>query len=151
VRKAPPFCTFWQCNCTNCHVSKPVVNICNFWWDSLRRRLLSYVVWWFSKYGTFYSDCNGLPPLTHRTVFICQSFAVTCHSRGKQVPVLFHDDRRVTYTSAIRKETTNVGAGRARACEVASHDSLPCKLSHDWSPSVCSCLCRVSYDVSCYW
>jgi hypothetical protein len=38
---------------------------------------------------------------------------------------------------------------RAHACEVASHDSLPCKPSHDWSLSVFSCLYRVSYDVSC--
>jgi hypothetical protein len=28
--------------------------------------------------------------------------------------------------------------GRARACEVASHDSFPCKPSHNWSPIVCS-------------
>jgi hypothetical protein len=33
--------------------------------------------------------------------------------------------------------------GRVRACQVASLDSLPCKPSHNSSPSVCSCLCRV--------
>jgi hypothetical protein len=38
----------------------------------------------------------------------------------------------------------NVGAGeRARAYEVASHDSLSCKLSHNRTPNVCSCLYRV--------
>jgi hypothetical protein len=30
--------------------------------------------------------------------------------------------------------------GRACAGEVVSHDSLPCKPSHNWSPIVCSCL-----------
>jgi hypothetical protein len=35
------------------------------------------------------------------------------------------------------------GWGRAPPEKVASHDSLPCKSSHNWSPSVCSCLCRV--------
>jgi hypothetical protein len=37
---------------------------------------------------------------------------------------------------------------RVCACKVAPHDSLPCKPSYNWSPSVCSCLYRVSYDVS---
>jgi hypothetical protein len=30
--------------------------------------------------------------------------------------------------------------GTACACKVVSQDSLPCKSSHNWSPSVCSCL-----------
>jgi hypothetical protein len=38
--------------------------------------------------------------------------------------------------------------GRAHASEVASYDSLPCKPSYNWAPSVCSCLYRMSYDVS---
>jgi hypothetical protein len=35
--------------------------------------------------------------------------------------------------------------GRAPACEVASHDLMPCKPSHNWSPSVCPYLHRVSH------
>jgi hypothetical protein len=34
---------------------------------------------------------------------------------------------------------------KACACMVVSYDSLPCKPSHDWSCSACSCLYRVSY------
>jgi hypothetical protein len=34
--------------------------------------------------------------------------------------------------------------GRARACEIASHDSLPYKPSNSWLTSLCSCLYRVS-------
>jgi hypothetical protein len=33
--------------------------------------------------------------------------------------------------------------GRAHACKVASHYSLPCKLTHNWSPSIWFCLYRV--------
>jgi hypothetical protein len=35
---------------------------------------------------------------------------------------------------------TNVGAGESSEFEVASHDSLSYKRSHNWSPIVCSCL-----------
>jgi hypothetical protein len=35
------------------------------------------------------------------------------------------------------------------ASAVASRESLPCKPLHNWSPSVYSWVCRVSYDVSC--
>jgi hypothetical protein len=42
--------------------------------------------------------------------------------------------------------------GRTRACKVALHYSPPCKPSHNWSPSACSCstewvmMCLVMYN-----
>jgi hypothetical protein len=38
--------------------------------------------------------------------------------------------------------------GWARACELASQDSLPCKPSQNRSPSICTCFYRVRYGVS---
>jgi hypothetical protein len=58
-------------------------------------------------------------------------------------------------TWAIRKKNSvyfrqlMLERGIIRTCEVTSHDSLHCKPSYNQSPSVCSCLYRVSYDVSC--
>jgi hypothetical protein len=59
----------------------------------------------------------------------------------------FHCPHHMTKcTRDIRKATSiyfwplMLEQGRARACEVASHDSLACKPSHNCSPIVCSCL-----------
>jgi hypothetical protein len=41
--------------------------------------------------------------------------------------------------------------GKISVCEVVSLDSLHYKPLHNWSPSICSCLYRASYGVSCDW
>jgi hypothetical protein len=72
---------------------------------------------------------------------------------GKRHPSFRRTVTPYIYTRAIRKVTSVYfrqlmwECERDRACEVTSHDSLPCKPSHNWSPSVCSCLYGVSYAI----
>jgi hypothetical protein len=60
------------------------------------------------------------------------------------------------YTRDIRESNfrlfyaINLGSKTARAFGLASCDSLFCKTSRNWALSFCSCLCTVSFDVSCH-
>jgi hypothetical protein len=54
-----------------------------------------------------------------------------------------HNISETGFCLGLQVEPTQLGA-----FEVASHDSQPCKPSHNWSPSIYSCLYRESYDVS---
>jgi hypothetical protein len=62
--------------------------------------------------------------------------------RFRDIPTIMEEFRKVTsfYFRQLKQEWA-----RARACAVAPHESL---LSHNWSSGICSCLYRVSYDVS---
>jgi hypothetical protein len=100
-----------------------------------------------------YLNIRKSPSHVHNQVcwfLIC--YAYECYSSS-----LTHctDVIHIRYMRAIRKVTSIYfrqlmsERGRARACEMASHESLSCKPLYNWSPSVCSCLYEMSYDVSC--
>jgi hypothetical protein len=80
----------------------------------------------------------------------CCSRTDICSERvGLYMETFVHSKYDKTNTRASQKITSDCFRKVvAHVCEVASHDSLPCKQSHVWSPSVC-CLYRVRYDVSC--